>query len=588
MIIADLAGLARDLGWQVDVLTTDPGLTRVLREAGVGVAPLDVIWREIHPLRDLRGLWRLCRFLKEQRYSIVHTHTSKGGFVGRLAAWIAGVPVIVHTAHGFAFHEQSHPLVLRFYTFLERLAAGWCHRIITVSEFHQRWGLALKIADENKMVAIPNGIAPERVKPSRTRNEVRLECGARNDDFVILSTGRLAKGKGLEDLLQAVATLRRASARPFRLWLAGDGPVRGELERQVEALEMTGIVKFLGFRGDIGDLLLGSDLVALPSLREGLSIALLEAMAAGKPVVATTLGSNFEVTNAGQAARLVSPRDPAGLTRAIAEILDHPGEAAELGPAAQRIFLSRYTQRGMLLRYAEEYRQLLAESESRAMAGEKPRSAKRVLDVLVSGAAVIALSPVMAAIAIAVRLTSRGPALFRQRRLGRGGSPFTLYKFRTMRAGAPDVRNADGSTYNAPDDPRLTRLGRFLRATSLDELPQLLNVLKGDMSLVGPRPELVDQLRFYSPEDKRRLLVRPGITGLAQLSGRNTAAWSERRQLDLDYVRRRSLWLDASILFRTLPYVLLRRGIYVPAAPVPVRRATPQGSPPDTAQKLMS
>jgi undecaprenyl phosphate N,N'-diacetylbacillosamine 1-phosphate transferase len=161
-----------------------------------------------------------------------------------------------------------------------------------------------------------------------------------------------------------------------------------------------------------------------------------------------------------------------------------------------------------------------------------------------------------------VRLTSPGPALFRQSRLGRDGVPFTLYKFRTMRVGAPDRRNSDGSTYSAPDDTRVTPLGRFLRATSLDELAQLVNVVRGDMSLVGPRPELLDQLLFYSESDKRRLLVRPGITGLAQLSGRNSLAWRERRQLDLEYVERRSLRLDLSILFRTLPYVLRRRGIY--------------------------
>jgi lipopolysaccharide/colanic/teichoic acid biosynthesis glycosyltransferase len=165
--------------------------------------------------------------------------------------------------------------------------------------------------------------------------------------------------------------------------------------------------------------------------------------------------------------------------------------------------------------------------------------------------------------ALAVRATSSGPAWFRQKRLGLGGAPFTLFKFRTMTADAPDLRNADGSTFNSPDDPRVTPVGRFLRATSLDELPQLFNVIKGDMSLVGPRPELVDQVRFYSDRDKQRLEVRPGITGLAQLSGRNSLAWSKRRELDLEYLERRTLGLDLGILFKTLPYVLRRRGVYV-------------------------
>src|SRR5437868_5745764 len=118
-MIADLASMARDMNWQVDVLTTDPEFTRVLQSAGIGVVPLQVIWRNIRPLRDLLGLWRLYRFLKQNSYSLVHTHTSKGGFVGRVAAWMAGTPAIVHTAHGFAFHEESHPVVLHVYAFLE-------------------------------------------------------------------------------------------------------------------------------------------------------------------------------------------------------------------------------------------------------------------------------------------------------------------------------------------------------------------------------------------------------------------------------------------------------------------------------------
>jgi lipopolysaccharide/colanic/teichoic acid biosynthesis glycosyltransferase/glycosyltransferase involved in cell wall biosynthesis len=562
VIIADLAGLAQSLGWTVDVLTTDPVLGGVLAGSGVGVVPLPVIWRNIRPVRDLLGLWKLYRFLKRHRYELVHTHTSKGGFVGRLAARLAGVPAIVHTVHGFAFHEETHPMALRFYTRLERMAARWCDRIITVSETHRRWGLALKIADEKKMVAIPNGIPPERVAATRSRDDIRQESGAGPREFVILSTGRLAAGKGLEDLIDAAATMRRDSTRPFCVWLAGDGPLRSALERRVAALGLSGVVRFLGFRRDVGNLLEASDVVALPSLREGLSIALLEAMAAGKPIAATTIGSNLEVTNVGEAAQLVCPRDAAGLARAIVEIMDDPQMAEQLGSAAKRIYLSRYTQSEMLRAYADQYGQVLVECAGIARVAGHGWNVKRSLDLLVAGAALLVLSPVMLLIGMAISFTSPGAPVFRQKRLGRGGVPFTLYKFRTMRAGAPDFRNADGSTYNGPSDPRVTPLGRLLRATSLDELPQLINVVKGEMSLVGPRPELPDQLRFYSETDKRRLEVRPGITGLAQLNGRNALPWSERRHLDLEYLERRSLRLDLSILVKTLPHVLRRRGVY--------------------------
>jgi len=149
---------------------------------------------------------------------------------------------------------------------------------------------------------------------------------------------------------------------------------------------------------------------------------------------------------------------------------------------------------------------------------------KRLVDIVISTVVLLVLSPILLLIAFTVRLTSPGPVLFRQTRVGKDGKPFTCYKFRTMYVDAPDIRNPDGSSFNAPDDPRVTRVGRFLRKTTLDELPQFINVLKGDMSIVGPRPDLPDQVRFYSERHKKRLLVKPGMTGWAWIHGRNSIA----------------------------------------------------------------
>jgi lipopolysaccharide/colanic/teichoic acid biosynthesis glycosyltransferase len=184
------------------------------------------------------------------------------------------------------------------------------------------------------------------------------------------------------------------------------------------------------------------------------------------------------------------------------------------------------------------------------------------MDICLSGAALVMASPVLAAIALAIRVTSPGPVIYRGMRLGVGGRPFPMLKFRTMHAGAPDMRNADGSTYSAEDDPRVTRVGRLLRRTSLDELPQLWNVLKGDMSLVGPRPELPDQIRFYNDADRRRLDVPPGITGLAQVSGRNALSWEDRRALDIRYIDSMNLRTDLLLLLRTIPGVLSAHGVF--------------------------
>lgn len=182
--------------------------------------------------------------------------------------------------------------------------------------------------------------------------------------------------------------------------------------------------------------------------------------------------------------------------------------------------------------------------------------AKRVVDVAVSVVALIFLSPVMAAVGVLVRSRLGSPVLFRQRRPGLHGEPFTLLKFRTM----TDERDAEGNLL--PNDQRLTDFGRTLRNTSLDELPELVNVLRGDMSLVGPRPLRMEYLPRYNAHQARRHEVRPGITGLAQVNGRNDLSWEERFDLDVWYVDNHSLGLDVRILARTVAVALGGAGVH--------------------------
>ena len=196
--------------------------------------------------------------------------------------------------------------------------------------------------------------------------------------------------------------------------------------------------------------------------------------------------------------------------------------------------------------------------------------AKRAFDIIVAGVALIVLSPLLAILALVVKLESPGSLLFRQPRVGKDGKVFTMYKFRTMRtdAGAatspatvPEV--SDFSSYVF--DPlyggkRYTRIGRLLRTTSLDELPNLLNVLRGDMSIVGPRPEVPELVAQYPPEYQRRHAVRPGITGLAQINGRGSLTYEQAILYDLEYVHDHSLLRDLLILARTVPVVLSRKG----------------------------
>jgi lipopolysaccharide/colanic/teichoic acid biosynthesis glycosyltransferase len=183
---------------------------------------------------------------------------------------------------------------------------------------------------------------------------------------------------------------------------------------------------------------------------------------------------------------------------------------------------------------------------------------KRAIDVIGASLALVVLSPLLALVAIGVRVRLGSPVLFRQERPGRGGRPFVMTKFRTM----TDRRGADGALL--PDAERLTRFGRFLRRTSIDELPELLNVVQGDMSLVGPRPLLMEYLPLYSPEQARRHEVRPGITGWAQVNGRNAVTWDEKFALDVWYVDHRSTRLDLEILGKTITQVFSGDGVSAP------------------------
>jgi lipopolysaccharide/colanic/teichoic acid biosynthesis glycosyltransferase len=185
--------------------------------------------------------------------------------------------------------------------------------------------------------------------------------------------------------------------------------------------------------------------------------------------------------------------------------------------------------------------------------------ASRALDVTVAVVVLAVASPLLVLAAVAIRLESRGALLYKQRRVGRHGRPFELWKLRTM---VPRAETMGAGVYVLEGDPRITRVGRLLRRFSLDELPNLINVLKGDMAIVGPRPTVQEQVDRYTERQRRRLEVKPGITGWAQVNGRTSLPWPERIELDVWYVEHRSLWLDLRILAKTARMLVTGHGLY--------------------------
>lgn len=194
---------------------------------------------------------------------------------------------------------------------------------------------------------------------------------------------------------------------------------------------------------------------------------------------------------------------------------------------------------------------------------------KRVIDLVGATFALILFSPLILLFAILVKLDSDGPVFYKAKRLGKGGKAFNFYKMRSMYTGAHRSRSSlmhlnqvEGPVFKLFNDPRITRVGRFMRKTSIDELPQLYNVLKGDMSLVGPRPPIPEEVEKYEPWQLRRLSLKPGITCLWQISGRSRLGFDEWMRLDMEYINNQSCWMDMRILLRTIPAVLMREGAY--------------------------
>jgi exopolysaccharide biosynthesis polyprenyl glycosylphosphotransferase len=249
---------------------------------------------------------------------------------------------------------------------------------------------------------------------------------------------------------------------------------------------------------------------------------------------------------------------PGGITRLVNQ-LEGKGVALMVAPAITEFAGARINVRvvnGLPLLYVDEPE----------LSGTR-RWIKTVLDRLLALTLILITLPMLISVALLVRLTSRGPAIFRQTRIGLRGRPFRVWKFRTMTQDAEarlheviHLNEHEGVMFKIRDDPRITRVGRLLRATSIDELPQLWNVLRGDMSLVGPRPPLPNEVERYDDRARRRLLVRPGMTGLWQVSGRADLSWDDAVRLDLNYVENWSPTMDIVILFRTIKAVALRRG----------------------------
>ena len=531
--------------------------------------------RGISPWRDIRSLLRLTRILRELRPDIVHVGTPKAGLLGGLAATFMRVPHRWYTMHGLRLETERGLPWLVLYC-MEWLACRCAHRVRAVSPSLRTRAIALKLVKPRSVYVLglgsANGVDLHRFQPAPERYlaaaQLRRKLGIAMDAPVIGFVGRITRDKGIHELhiayrqlLRQFPGLRLLLIGTFELCCPADEQFRQSCLRDPNVIAVDEV-------DDLAPYYLLMDLLLLPTHREGFGNVSIEAQAMGVPAVTTDVTGARDSVRDGLTGILVPARDASALSAAAASLMADPELRGRMGSAGRAWVQHHFAAPAIWKLIADDYTDMLTatrtpeERGSSFDATDEPsaqsfyqRFGKRLLDIGVSVALLSLLSPLLLAVALAVRAALGSPVLFRQQRPGRLGQPFTLVKFRTMK------HSLDANAQPLPDGERLTRLGRLLRSTSLDELPELVNVLKGEMSLVGPRPLLMEYLSLYTPAQLRRHDVPPGITGWAQINGRNAISWHKRLELDAEYVSRQSFTLDLRILWRTVAQVVRRTGI---------------------------
>jgi len=333
-------------------------LEQIVRAAGIPFYPIPAFTGPLAPLHDLCALLQLIALLRREHFAVVHTHNSKAGFLGRLAAMLCGVPCIVHTIHGFAFHQCESAWRRRLFIACERLAAHWCHALIAISQPMIDWAEQEQIAPGKTIDKIYSGIEVDAFANATPDPAIRTAAGWQSADLVVGFFAKLWSGKGHADALQALALARRTEPR-LKLLLVGDGELCAPLEHLRTELALGSAVHFAGFREDIPALTAACDICILPSYFEGMGRVVLEGMASGKPVVASRVGGIVELIRDRETGLFITPGRPEELAAALLRLAADPALRIRLGAAARQAVSTEFSAQVMADRIVAVYDRLL-------------------------------------------------------------------------------------------------------------------------------------------------------------------------------------------------------------------------------------
>jgi lipopolysaccharide/colanic/teichoic acid biosynthesis glycosyltransferase len=506
--------------------------------AGLRVRRVDLVWGTTPPLFQGLTAWSLARL--------------KG------AAFLFEVRDL-WPAFAVAVGVLHNPLLIRLSEALERFLYRHADVVVINSPgFEQH----VRARGARRVALVPNGVDVSMFNPTSTGEAFRRAHDL-SGRFVALYAGAHGLSNDLGVVLEAADYLRDQANIIFAF--VGDGKEKPALQARAKVMGLPN-VRFVSAlpKEEMPETLAAADagiaiLKPLDVYKTTYPNKVFDYMAAGRPVLLAIDGAIRDVVESAGAGVFVQPGDSKALAETVARLASEREACRRMGLAGRECVVESFDRASLAARMEKVMAEAVEERRSRPglFPGGVPRS-KRLLDLALGTTALVLLSPVLGALALAVRLRLGSPVLFRHVRPGYRGRLFTLLKLRSM----TDGRDPGGNLL--PDAERLTGLGRFLRAFSLDDLPNLVNVLRGEMSLVGPRPLLTQYLERYSPDERRRHDVLPGITGWAQVNGRNVLSWDDKFRLDLWYVDHWSFWLDVKILLLTVWRVLRREGISQP------------------------
>ena len=476
---------------------------------------------------------------------------------------LRGIPLVLEVRDGLpprapataAFGER---LAARIARGLFRLTTAFARRLIVLSPDMKEALVAQKISDLKITLNAPGCDSQLfAAKPGAGTAALTAYPHLAQGTLVVYAGG-MTVGRGLEPLLYLAAAVQ-STAPEVTFAFCGDGPLRGKLEARAQDLGV--LNKNVWFleplpRRELPSLLGAAAAVIVGATDGGAGGALaFDALAAARPVILTASGWQRELIEGRGAGMGLPENDIPAAARELVDFLKDGDGLRRAGQQAAALAAGRFTMDRVVGEVRGAIEDAVTADPRHAVQRRRTLRVKRIFDIVMSLAALIILSPVFLGLAVAVQIKMGWPFLFTQARTGLKGKIFRIVKFRTM----TDAKDSAGNLL--PDSERLTPFGHFMRRSSLDELPELFNVLKGDMSLVGPRPLLPEYLPYYTPEQRRRHDVTPGLTGWSQVNGRNALTWEDKFALDAWYVDNISLGLDFKILLKTIWIIVRGHGV---------------------------